>query len=56
MDTTLAMLGVAKREFLGDVLEQVKKGCEHHPWNQQLRELRVAIETEILYSVTVKRH
>jgi hypothetical protein len=25
-----SLLGVAKREFLGDVLEQVKKGCEYH--------------------------
>lgn len=50
-----SLLGVAKRGFLGDVLGQVKKGCEYHPWNQQLQELRVAIETEILYSVTVKR-
>jgi hypothetical protein len=52
-DTT--MLGVAKRQFLGDLLEQVKKGCEYHPLNQQLQELRVAIETEMLYSVTVRR-
>ena len=50
------MLGVAKREFLGEVLEQVKKSCEYHPWNEQLQELRVAIETEVFYSVTVKRH
>jgi hypothetical protein len=49
------MLGVAKREFLGDILERVRKGCEYHPWNQQLQDLREAIETEVLYSVTVRR-
>ena len=50
-----SLLGAAKREFLGDLLKTVKKGCEYHPWSPALQELRTAIETELLYTVTVRR-
>ena len=48
------MTGVAKREFLGMILERVKTGCDLHPWSKQLKHLAPVIEREILYTVTVR--
>lgn len=52
LETT--MTGVAKREFLGMILERVKTGCDLHPWSKQLKQLAPVIEREILYTVTVR--
>ena len=48
------MTGVAKREFLGMILERVRTGCGLHPGSKQLKELVPVIEREILYTVTVR--
>ena len=49
------MTGVAKREFLGMILERVKTGCGLHPRSEQLKRLVPVIEREILYTVTVPK-
>ena len=49
------MTGVAKREFLGMILERVKAGRDLHPWSTQLKELVPRIEREILYTVTIRK-
>ena len=49
-----SLTGSAKRQFLGDILEKIKKGVDLHPSSKALGELIAVLEREILYTVTVR--
>ena len=49
-----SLTGAAKRQFLGEILEKVKKGFDLHPTSKALEELIPVMKREILYTVSTR--